>query len=144
MKKSIDKIFSFSLIFLVLFLLLNNLKLLHVTSYARNSSISVQIKDDGTISDGLKFEKGEKKVSLLNNFLSSYRDIIVFLSGIALFSMILFFILNFIALSNSKGNPQDRKKAINGIIITGIATAGLGSVTLISTLFYNMIKDKSV
>lgn len=78
--------------------------------------------------------------SLLNKILKEYRGIIVFISGIAMLSMIMFFIFNFIELGNSRGNPQARQKAINGLIISGVATAGLGAVNLIVQLCYNMIK----
>lgn len=74
------------------------------------------------------------------NILTQYRGVVTFISGIALISMIMFFIFNLIALGNSKGNPQERQKAIQGLIVSGIATAGLGSVTLITTLFYNFMK----
>ena len=98
---------------------------------------NIQIGNDNNISNGL--QKSEVKGKLLNKILTEYRGVVVFISGIARISMIMFFIFNFIELGNSKGNPQARQKAINGLIISGIATAGLGSVTLITQLFYNMI-----
>lgn len=98
---------------------------------------NIQIGNDNNISNGL--QKSEVKGKLLNKILTEYRGVVVFISGIAMISMIMFFIFNFIELGNSKGNPQARQKAINGLIISGIATAGLGSVTLITQLFYNMI-----
>lgn len=90
-------------------------------------------------------DKGkDEKNKIFNKVLTEYRSFVIFLMGIGIFSMIMFFILNFLALANSKGNPQAREKAIHGLIVTGIATAGLGAVTTITTLFYNMIKDKNV
>ena len=74
-----------------------------------------------------------------NSSLSEYREIIVFLSGIGTICMILFFILNFIKLGSSQGNPQVRQKAVVGLIVSGIATACLGSVTLIVGMFYSML-----
>ena len=100
---------------------------------------NIQIGNDNNISNGL--QKSEAKGKLLNKILTEYRGVVVFISGIAMISMIMFFIFNFIELGNSKGNPQARQKAINGLIISGIATAGLGSVTLITQLFYNMISE---
>lgn len=99
---------------------------------------NIQIQGDN-ISNGL--QKSEAKGKLLNKILTEYRGVVVFISGIAMISMIMFFIFNFIELGNSKGNPQARQKAINGLIVSGIATAGLGSVTLITQLFYNMISE---
>ena len=102
-------------------------------------NIQISEKNNGKIENGL--EKTKKK-QVLNKILKEYRGIVTFISGIGTLSMIMFFILNFIALGNSKGNPQERQKAITGLIVSGIATAGLGSVTLITTLFYNMLNLK--
>ena len=90
----------------------------------------------GTVSGGLGTTN---KGNILEKILDEYRDIVAFISGIGLVSMIMFFIFNFIELGNSKGNPQARQKAIVGLITSGIATAGLGAVFLIAQLFYNMI-----
>lgn len=96
----------------------------------------------------IKVEGGEVNIDQIkpkganeffNTSLEQYRKVIVFISGIGTLSMILFFILNFINLGKSRGNPQERQKAVTGLIIAGIATAGLGSVTLITSLFYNML-----
>lgn len=93
--------------------------------------------------EGGKVNVDQIKPKSANEFfttsLTQYRKVIVFISGIGTLSMILFFILNFINLGKSQGNPQERQKAVTGLIITGIATAGLGSVTLITSLFYNML-----
>ena len=106
---------------------------------ADNSIPNIQIadNDNGKIKNGFeKTNKGE----VFNKVLKEYRGVVTLVSGIGTLSMIMFFIMNFIALGNSKGNPQERQKAINGLIISGIATAGLGSVTMIVGLFYNMLK----
>lgn len=79
------------------------------------------------------------KDKFFNTVLSEYKGIVVFISGIGTISMILFFILNFINLGKSQGNPQERQKAISGLIISGIASAGLGSVTMIVALFFNAL-----
>ena len=122
-----------------------------INSQANNYIPNVQLTSDSSGNLNINntnnkdtLEDKDKKEKIYNSVLGEYRGIVVFLLGIGLLSMILFFILNFIALGNSKGNPQERQKAIHGLITTGIATAGLGSATLIATLFYNMIKDKSV
>ena len=133
MNKSKKKYFL--LIVLILSIFVVNAKL-----YSNVQAVGVPtIKFDssGNVSGTIK-DLDDKKTTL-NNLLSEYRTIITFLSAIGSLSMIAFFILNFIALGNSKGNPQERQKAITGLIVSGIATAGLGSVTLITGLFYNML-----
>lgn len=107
--------------------------------YASGIPIVTIDKNSGTTSlldENNKKLKGKKEV--LNDTLEEVRTVIAFLSGIGMLSAIAIFILNFISLGNSKGNPEARKKAINGLIICGIATAGLGSVILIADLFFNM------
>lgn len=80
-----------------------------------------------------------EKDNFFNTVLSEYRGVVMFISGIGTISMILFFILNFINLGKSQGNPQERQKAISGLIISGIASAGLGSVTMIVAIFFNAL-----
>ena len=108
-------------------------------TYATNSP-SIRFNVDGTVS--VKDEDGnalKSKETALNEVLTETRTFVVFFSGIGSLTAIACFILNFINLGNSKGNPEGRKKAVNGLIVSGIATAGLGSVTLVTQLFYNMI-----
>lgn len=95
-----------------------------------------------TMKDG-KVELGDmqkgNKTDFFNTVFEEYRTTVTFISGVALITMIIFFIMNFIALGKSQGNPQERQKAISGLIMSGIACAGLGSVTLIVSLFYGML-----
>lgn len=98
---------------------------------------NIQMGTNGLDIGNLKPQEGDD--SVYDKALTEFRTIVIFISGIGTVCMILFFILNFINLGKSQGNPQERQKAISGLIITGIATAGLGSVTLIASLFYGMI-----
>lgn len=115
-----------------------------VSVYAEGSDLSgdatnmptIKFEGDSLTMGGL--DKGDKK-DFFNTVLTEYRTVVIFVSGIGTISMILFFILNFINLGKSQGNPQERQKAITGLIISGIASAGLGSVTLIVSLFYNVL-----
>ena len=135
MKKLKKLITSFLVIFMMTGVFAPNM------AYATNSNQIPEISvDGGTLNTG-SVESTEKG-KVFNKILTEYRGVVTFISGIGLVSMIMFFIFNLIALGNSKGNPQERQKAITGLIVSGIATAGLGSVTLITTLFYNMIADK--
>lgn len=97
-----------------------------------------QISFDGNGNLTMGGMETQKKEAFFNTVLTEYRTVVIFISGIGTISMILFFIMNFINLGKSQGNPQERQKAITGLIISGIASAGLGSVTLITTLFYNV------
>ena len=136
MNKIIKYIFSI----LVLSIFVFNIEPNYIESYAI-SSPTLRLDENGKPSikdsDG-KALKG--KTEALNEVLKKTRTVVVFLSGIGSLTSIGLFIINFINLGNSRGNPQARQKAVSGLIICGIATAGLGSVTLVTQLFYNMIK----
>ena len=98
------------------------------------------IKFDNSKVTENSFKNAEDEVLAINTILGEYRLLIAFGSGIVSFTMIGIFIANFIKLGNSKGNPQERQKAITALIFTGIATALAGSVTTITTLFYNFLE----
>ena len=135
-----NKLKKYLTIILTIFVISGTFEISNTNVVQASANIpNIQIGNDNNISNGL--QKSEAKGKLLNKILTEYRGVVVFISGIAMISMIMFFIFNFIELGNSKGNPQARQKAINGLIISGIATAGLGSVTLITQLFYNMISE---
>jgi hypothetical protein len=105
---------------------------------------SLSIGSDGEMANnvgGLKAESGQEK-SIYNTILKQVRTVIIFISGIGTLLMVAFFVLNFITLGKSQGNPQERQKAVSGLIMTGLATAGLGSVFLVTTLFYNMLGNE--
>lgn len=72
--------------------------------------------------------------------LIEYRRIIIGVLGCATLAMILMFILNFIKLGTAAAdNPQARKKVMGSLMATGMATAGLGSVSLLVGLFYSFL-----
>lgn len=70
-----------------------------------------------------------------------YRTFIVGLAGVAAVTMVALFIVQFIKLGQSAGNPQARSQALAGVLWTGVAAAGLGSVSLITALFYKAIAE---
>ena len=74
-----------------------------------------------------------------NNLFSRYRTVIVGISGIGAITMIAFFIINFMKLGSSAGNPQARSQALTGVLWTGLAAAGLGAVSIIAGFFYNAV-----
>ena len=105
------------------------------TDYSKVPDIKLDANGELTV-DTLKSTDGE---NVYTKSLSEFRKAVIFISGIGTVCMILFFILNFINLGKSQGNPQERQKAISGLIISGIASAGLGSVTMIVALFFNAL-----
>ena len=79
------------------------------------------------------------QTSIWEKIFTEYRGVIVGVSGIAAITMIVFFIINFMKLGASAGNPQARTQALMGIIWTGLAAAGCGGVTIFVGFFYNML-----
>lgn len=101
-------------------------------------SVEVRMDSDGNIileGGGVNFN--DSSSNSWNQIFSRYRNIIVGLSGFATLTMLGAFIFLFTKLGATSGNDQARRQTITGIMFTGIATALLGSVTIIMGFFYN-------
>lgn len=141
-----------SRIFVVIFSIFLCLILVSPFSFAGNKSSSskfispkLKITDSGIKFDSSVTENGFKKstdeVGAINSILTEYRFLIAVGSGIATLTMVALFVVNLMKLGNSKGNPQARQKAITALIFTGLSTALVGSITLVTTLFYNFVSS---
>ena len=82
---------------------------------------------------------GKGDANSWNNIFSRYRTVVVGVSGVGAITMIVFFIINFMKLGSSAGNPQARSQALTGVLWCGLAAAGLGAVTIIAGFFYNAV-----
>lgn len=103
-----------------------------------NAIPSVELKDGGIELTGAGFSKDGGK-SAWTQIIEKYRGFIVGISGIAAITMIVIFIFMFLKLGASASNPSARSQALVGLLWSGIAAAGLGSVALIVGLFYRSI-----
>lgn len=103
--------------------------------------VEVKVDADGKlqISGNENFKNGGS-TSAWNSLFTKYRTFIVGISGIGAISMIVFFVIQFMKLGASAGNPQARSQALAGVLWTGLAAAGLGAVTIVVGFFYNSIK----
>lgn len=108
------------------------------TQAADIPSVTLDSKGKITAGGSLAKEKGGMS-GAWNKFIEKYRFWIAGFSGIAAVTMILFFIMNFMRLGASSGNPQARSQAVSGLIWTGIAAAGLGGVSIVVSFFYNAL-----
>ena len=61
-------------------------------------------------------------------------------TGIATLLMLVFTILQIVKLGASGDNEMNRKRAIMGILTTGIATALLGGITVFVGFFWGALK----
>lgn len=106
------------------------------------SDMNVSIGDNGalTISGESGMTSATKSGAAWTNFIAKYRNFIIGISGIGAVSMILFFIFQLLKLGATAGNPQARSQALTGLIWSGVAAAGLGSVTIIVGFFYSSLR----
>lgn len=98
--------------------------------------VNVKMDTDGKLQIG---GIGTGDSNQWNNLFAKYRTVIVGVSGIGAITMIVFFIINFMKLGASAGNPQARSQALTGVLWTGLAAAGLGAVSIIAGFFYNAL-----
>ena len=108
------------------------------------NSSSLDTKDSFQMVDGKLVIKGDMDHSdgsdgAWSDFYERYRGFIVGISGVGAITMIVLFIVQFMKLGASAGNPQARSQALGGVLWTGIAAAGLGAVTIITGFFYNSV-----
>lgn len=81
------------------------------------------------------------QASAWTKIFTKYKGVIMGISGIATLTMVVLFILNFMKLGQSAGNPQARSQALTGLLWTGIAAAGAGGVTVFVGVFSSMLAD---
>jgi len=74
-----------------------------------------------------------------NMFLYEYKGLITGILGIAALTALLMLVKNFAGLALSGDNPQARKQKILSILLTGIATAGLGALAIFAAFFWNLL-----
>ena len=78
--------------------------------------------------------------SAFETIINKYKVVITFVSAIGAVTMVAVFIINFMKLGTTSGNPTERSRCITALIWSGLAAAGLGSVALIVGVFYGMLK----
>lgn len=107
-------------------------------SYNNPSDIKVDIGADGSLNiSGGGFNKNKQEA--WNDVIRQYKYVITGFAAMGAVSMIVFFIINFLKLGASVGNPQARAQALSGCLWTGIAATGLGAISLIVGFFYSAI-----
>ncbi|MFI3211289.1 MAG: hypothetical protein R3Y64_09630 [Peptostreptococcaceae bacterium] len=100
-------------------------------------NFNIQMGADGKLTGGL--DNSDSGAEVWTNILGEYQQIIVGVSGIATITMVAVFIMNFMKLGTTSTNPSERQKVTNGLLWSGMAAAGLGSVTMIVGFFMNSL-----
>lgn len=104
-------------------------------------------KDFGIWSTDIMINEGRVVVAGVNSddesawnlIYEKYRNIIIGVAGIGAITCVLAFVLAFIKLGASAGNPQERRKNLVMLLWTGAGAAGLGGVTIVFAFFWNII-----
>lgn len=100
------------------------------------ADVGVSMDDDGRLLvDGISSDDQ----SAWNQLFARFKGVIVGVTGVGTLVMIVLFIIQFMKLGASAGNPQARSQALTGVLWTGIAAALLGSVTIVVGFFYNAL-----
>lgn len=130
------------LIMVVLALGLAGTQMNQVEATGSIGDLNVSIGEGGQLVIGGNSGMTSNKTSATawTDFIAKYRNFIIGISGLGAVAMVMFFIFNFMKLGATSGNPSERTKALTGLIWSGVAAAGLGSVTIIVGFFYSAFK----
>lgn len=146
-RRESSKLLLFILVlFIVIFPIASETKVLASSNIKASSNSKREIPimtmdDEGKLSVDNEWMEagGDKKESSINIILTEYRTIIVGLLGLSTLTSIVAFIRNLSKLAISAGNPSERSNALKGLLWAGIATTGLGSVSLFVGFVYNAL-----
>ncbi len=115
------------------------------------ASFGLQLKANAVFDDNFDVSWGSNTSNITgssnsmdNSFskiITKYKTVITFVSAIGAVTMVVIFIMNFMKLGTTSGNPTERSKCITALIWSGLAAAGLGSVALIVGIFYGALRD---
>lgn len=96
------------------------------------------VGDDGSINSGSTVvTQGQGQG--FTTVITQYRAIATAIMGVLTITMLIFMLIQITKLGASGDNEMARKKAIGGILTTGIATALLGGVTIVIGFFWNIL-----
>ena len=102
------------------------------------SGIFDLVGDDGSINDSSDVAQQNTDGSF-TTIITKYKSIAVAIMGILTITMLIFMLIQFTKLDAAGDNEMARKKAIMGILTTGIATALLGGATIIVGFFWGAL-----
>lgn len=96
------------------------------------------VGDDGKINDSSTVAQQNTDGSF-TTIITKYKSIATAIMGILTITMLIFMLIQFTKLGAAGDNEMARKKAIMGILTTGIATALLGGATIIVGFFWGAL-----
>lgn len=81
---------------------------------------------DGLVDD--KTGQVKLKTQGLEAVMKKYKDLVKYVVGFSVITLVAILAIHFVKLSQSSDNPERRKSALTGIFWTLVAAAGLGSI----------------
>ena len=116
-----------------------------ITTYAATNTSTSKMDFNFTMSNNGELAvsgadiASDNSANAWNRLFAKYKTFIVGVSGVGAITMIVLFIIQFMKLGASAGNPQARTQALTGVLWTGLAATGLGAVTVVVGFFYNAL-----
>lgn len=111
------------------------------TTGSNGTNIFDVIGDDGqVVNGGGGFDTDEDSGQSITTIITKYKTIATAIMGILTITMLIFMLIQFTKLGAAGDNEMQRKRAIMGILTTGIATALLGGATVVVGFFWNAVK----
>lgn len=137
--KPTNKKFRIFVIFMILIQILGSVSLAAPPDKSTlNNKLNIHLSDDGLVK--LTDDGSASSDSAWIILIDRYKKFIIGFGALASVSMVAMFIKHFVSLGANAKNPQGRSEALKGLLVTGIATALLGSVSLITYLSYTILK----
>lgn len=125
------------------------LSLISILAYPYGPT-STEETDDGfkvdydyhnTPSGVIQTRDGKKEIiESINSFLSKYSELAFGIFGLLTITLVVVAMVNFASLGSSANNPNARRMAITKILLTCIASALMGSLTLVIAIVYNIFR----
>ena len=104
------------------------------------NDFGIGYSDDGKLKYGGAYGKNKQQSDVWNTIFVQYKGIIMGITGLGTLTMVALFIINFIKLGQAANNPNEKSRALSGLLWTGIAAAGLGGVTIFVGLAQGLLK----
>lgn len=75
----------------------------------------------------------------MSDFLSQWNFLIIAVLAFAIITVTLILVINITKLAKARDNPDDRKEAAKGILISGVCLSVLGSIGIIYSILVYVI-----
>ncbi len=106
---------------------------------AANSMFNGILNNNGEIIPAQN--QGANNDKQLSGLVNRYQKIASIICGVLAVTMFIFMLIQFTKLGAAGDNELARKKSISGILTTGIATALLGSASVVIGFFWNALAN---